>query len=257
MEKQKTNDGVDTRPIFDIRAVPLSSRFKSFKAMRIASIKAAIPDLIIAAVFLYSLIMFLDVKSTFKNSMEGMMILELIVLILFPFVFRVLATESKAEFRSTLKLRIITGWINVFNILFVIALMAELAYLTSKPEGREWIAIQIFILAGTKIYSVFFAEGRKVSPMEFSARMTVRLICGLVCGVFTCFFAIIILGFVISTQMLSEVSMLLVGYVYFITMGVFSLFKQDFFRILESKGPDDGDEEMIYELYYPRQENKK
>ena len=257
MTEKKTNNDVDTRPVFDIRAVPLSSRFKSVGAMRIASMKAAIPDLAIAGMFLYAMIMFLDVKSTYKNSMEGVIILELIVLILFPFVFRVLATESKPEFRATRKLKFLTGWINVFNILFILAFMGELAYLTSRTEGREWIAIQIFVLAGTKVYSVFFAGGKKVTPMEFSARMTARLVCGLFCGVFTYFFAAVSLRLVISYPMLSEVCMLLVGYVYFVSMGVFPLFKQDFLRLLVSEKPDCGENEIIYELYYPRLEEVK
>ena len=132
--------------------------------------------------------------------------------------------------------------------------MGELAYLTSKPEGREWIAIQVFFLAATKIYSVFFAGGKKVSPMEFSARMTARLVCGLFCGVFTYFVAAISFGLIISSPMLSEVCMLLVGYVYFVTMGVFSLFRQDFLSVLESEESDCDEDEVFFELYYPRLE---
>jgi hypothetical protein len=84
--------------------------------------------------------------------------------------------------------------------------------------------------------------------------MTARLVCGLFCGVFTFFFAAVSFGLIISSPMLSEVSMLLVGYVYFVTMGVFSLFRQDFLRVLESQESNCEDDEVFFELYYPRLE---
>ncbi len=70
--------------------------------------------------------------------MEGLTVLELIILIFFPLLFRVFATEEKPEFKSSGKLRFMTNWINVFNILFVLVIMVELAILTSRAEGRKW-----------------------------------------------------------------------------------------------------------------------
>jgi hypothetical protein len=259
MKNRNSNNAVDTRPVFDVREVPLLSRFKSARAMKNSAFKAAIPDLAIAAIYLYAMIMFLDIKPVFKSNMEGMIIVELIVLILFPLLFRILATEEKTKFRATRKLNFITSWINVFNVFFILAIMGELAYLTSIAEGRAWIPMQLVILSGSKVYSVFFTGDKKVKAKQFYAQMTARLVCGLFCGVFTYFVAAIPLSLIFSSQMLSEVCMLLVGYVYFIMMGICTLFKQDILYLLESQDKEfeETGEEMILEVCYPRLEEEK
>lgn len=110
---KKYPDYYDPRPLFDIRMVPLKERFKSVREMKAATFKAALPDLAIAGLFLYSLAAFLHISPDFKSNLEGVIIVELIVLILFPVMFRIFASEGKAEFRATRKLRFMTGWINL------------------------------------------------------------------------------------------------------------------------------------------------
>lgn len=248
-------EGYDPRPIFDIRLVPLLEHYKSARAMKMASFKAALPDLLIAGTYLYAIVFFLNISPDLKSSMEGLTILELIVLIFFPIMFRVFATEEKAEFRASRKLRFMTAWINVFNILFVLAIIGELAFLTSMAEGRKWIPVQLFILIATKVYAVFFSGEKKVKPLSFCARLTARLTSGLFCGIFTYFFTAITVGLLLNPEMLSELSMLLAGYVFFVMMGIYTLYKQDF---LYSLGPPanfiekNSNQEMIMEIWYPR-----
>lgn len=249
--------GYDPRPVFDIRLVPLRDHFKSAGAMKLAYFKAALPDLAIAGVYLYSIIAFLHISPEFRGSMEGLTILELIVLIFFPIMFRVFATKEKPELRATPKLRFMTGWINVFNILFVLAIMGELAYFSSLETGRQWIPLQLVILAGSKVYIVFFSGEKKVKPMTFVSRMTARLAGGLFCGIFTYIFAALAVGLLLNPQMLGEIAMLLVGYVFFVMMGIFSIYKQDFLLALDPPSniaEHDQYEEMICEVWYPRME---
>lgn len=245
----------DPRPIFDIRQIPLLDRFKSVGAMRMAMFKAAFPDLIIAGTFLYAITMFLEITPAFRSNMEGLTIIELIVLIVFPLMFRIFATEEKTEFRASSKLRFMTGWINIFNLFFILLIMVELAFLTSIAEGRKWIPLQLFILAAGKIYSVFFTGEQKVKPIAFVSKMTARLVGGLFCGIFTYFFAAIVFGLLLNPKMLSEMCMLLAGYVFFVMFGIYSLYKQDFLSFLG--GPSnvqkhDTAQKMICEIWYPR-----
>jgi hypothetical protein len=253
----KTNSqGYDPRPIFDIRLVPLLSRFKRRKAMHWANFKAAFPDLLIAATFLYAIITFRSIKPAFRSNMEGTVILELIVLICFPVIFRVFAVERKAEFKTTRLLRFMTGWISFFNVFFMTSIMMTLAYFSSMEKGRSWIPLTLFILIGTKVYSIFFSGEKKVKAMAFCARLTARLVGGLFCGIFTYFFAAVALGLLLTPDLLSELSMLLVGYVYFTILGLYSIYKQDLLYILGAPFPHEGetDEEMICEIWYPRLE---
>ena len=252
----KNTQGYDPRPIFDIGLVPLLDHFKSVRAMKMAAFKAALPDLAIAGTFLYSIIMFLELTPAFRSNMEGLIIIELIVLIVFPVMFRVFASAEKAEFRASPKLRFMTGWINIFNLLFILTIMVELAFLTSIAEGRKWIPLQLFILTATKVYAVFFSGAQKVKPIAFCAKLTARLVGGLFFGLFTYFIAAITIGLLLNPPMLSEICMLLVGYVFFAMMGIYTLFKQDFLYILGApfKNDHEDDKEMICEICYPRVE---
>lgn len=253
----KNSQSYDPRPVFDVKLVPLKDHFESIKAMRWAYFKAAFPDLLIAVVYLYAIINFLNISPEFRSNMEGLIILELIILILFPLMFRIFAAEKKNEFRASSKIKFMTGWINSFNILFLLAIMLELAFFTSRAEGRKWIPLELGFLTAFKIYTVFFSGEKKVKPKFFVYRMTSRLVGGSFFGLFAYFFMLIPVGLLLNPGMLSEICMLLVGYVFFVMMGVFTFYKQDFLPMLDPPSSFknfDQDEEMICEIWYPRLE---
>jgi len=252
--ESKSIEECDSRPVFDVKLVPMLDRFKSARAMKISVLRTAFPDFAIAATFLYAIVMFTEISSAFRSNMEGLIILELIVLILFPFMFRVFATEEKPEFRVTPKLRFMTGWINSFNLIFILIIMLELAFLTSIAEGRKWIPLQLFMLIAIKVYTVFFFSEEKITPIAFCAKLTARLLGGVFFGVFTYFIAVIAVGLLLNKAMLSEISMLLVGYVFFVMMGTYTLFKQDFLYMILPPLKQSDDKKMICEICYPRLE---
>jgi hypothetical protein len=215
-------------------------------------IMAALPDAGVAGLYLFTFMKYFSLPQSFITGVEGIMIVEVAVMLFMPAFIYILFRSEEAGMRATTTLKIISGLINILSILFLLALVAELLWMTSKPEGRSWLPWQILFLATSRVFVFLITRDGRARAMRFVVSTTARLVAGAFAGVFTGFTCYIFVALVVTPQVSWGMGWLIIGYTYFSAMALFQIDKPSILAVFADQDIATPEKMDRLQVIYPR-----